>query len=48
MTTTTTTYLLLDMTKPTQPRQVGEYATRREAHREALRLNLRGYQVKAA
>lgn len=41
-----TTYLLLDMTEPNQPRRVGVFSTRREAHREALRLNLRGYQVK--
>lgn len=45
---TATLFILIDLSTPTQPRQVGEYATRREAHREALRLNLRGYQVRAS
>lgn len=43
---TATKFILVDLSTPTRPRHLGEYATRREAHREALRLNLRGYQVR--
>lgn len=45
---TATLFILIDLTTPSNPRPVGEFASRREAHREALCLNLRGYQVKPA
>ncbi|MBN9520833.1 hypothetical protein J0H58_20320 [bacterium] len=42
------TFLLIDLSAPGQDQCRGQFASRREAHRAALALNLRAYQVKAA
>jgi hypothetical protein len=38
-------YELLDLTDPSCPTSRGVFASRRLAHRAALRMNLRAYQV---
>lgn len=37
---------LLDLTDPARPTRRGVFTSRRLAHRTALRMNLRAYQVR--